>query len=506
MSKKFTSTVAGASILITTVAIISKGFGFFREIIFADYFGLSRNFEIYLVGAILPLTINTVILYLGQNYLIPAYNKIKEKDSRLIDDFVLINFLIFVFAGICAALILYLFSGSIIHLYIQESDYNILRTANLIFRLFLITIPVSCAISFLSAFQQINLEFRYPAYSQLILNISFIIVLIIFANSLGIFAIPLGYIAGSFLQMVFLFKKAKIKFKFDKINSIVKQYRHLVSGTIIIVILIEILGQLYVITDRYFYSYVPSGGIAALNYAQIIFLLPISILSMALSTAIFPYFSHYLSRNLITKMEEIFNQSIKINVAVFIPISILFIYYGNVILKIFFERGQFSGSDTAITYQALIFYSVSLVFYSVYSITNKTLYSAGMVKILLYITIAGILLKIILNFLLVRILEQDGLALSTSISYLFFSLICLLTVYKKISFRNKTIFFTELIFHLVNGAVALLIVKQLSVLIPQSVSLSILQIILFLVLYFLNLFLVKHSAIQIIKGLINFYR
>ena len=203
MSKKFTSTVAGASILITAVAIISKGFGFFREIIFADYFGLSRNFEIYLVGAILPLTINTVILYLGQNYLIPAYNKIKEKDSRLIDDFVLINFLIFVFAGICAALILYLFSGSIIHLYIQESDYNILRTANLIFRLFLITIPVSCAISFLSAFQQINLEFRYPAYSQLILNISFIIVLIIFANSLGIFAIPLGYIAGSFLWSSF---------------------------------------------------------------------------------------------------------------------------------------------------------------------------------------------------------------------------------------------------------------------------------------------------------------
>ena len=506
MSKKFTSTVAGASILITTVAVISKGFGLFREIIFANYFGLSTNFEIYLVGAVLPITINTIILYLGQNYLIPAYNKIRERDSHLIDNFLTINFLIFVLVGIFISVILYSFSNLIIKLYSQGTDLNTLRIVNNVFKLFLISIPLNCAISFLSAYQQLNLEFRYPAYSQLILNISLIILLIIFVGSLGIYAIPLGYISGSFLQMVFLFKKARIKFKFEKISSIFKQYRNLIPGTILLVILIEIIGQLYVIADRYFYSYVPAGGIAALNYAQTIFLLPISILSMALSTAIFPHFSQYLSKNLIAKVEEIFIRSIKINVAIFVPVSIVFIFYGNLILKFFFERGEFTVNDTAITYQALFFYSLSLVFYSVYSITNKLLYSAGMVKILLYITISGILIKITLNFLLVDTIGQNGLALSTSLSYFFFFVSCLFITYKKIKFQNKTIFFTELLFHLINGAISLLVVRQISFLFYDSEISYAFQVILFLILYFYNIFLVKHSTIQILKGTINFLR
>src|SRR4030066_1265808 len=74
MSKKFTSTIAGAAILITGVGLVSKGFGFLREVVYANNFGLQTNFDIYLIGAVLPITLNTSVIYLAQNYFIPAYH------------------------------------------------------------------------------------------------------------------------------------------------------------------------------------------------------------------------------------------------------------------------------------------------------------------------------------------------------------------------------------------------------------------------------------------------
>ena len=53
---KFTSTVAGASILLTSMGLLSRGLGMIREMVFASSFGLGEEFDIYLVGAVLPLT------------------------------------------------------------------------------------------------------------------------------------------------------------------------------------------------------------------------------------------------------------------------------------------------------------------------------------------------------------------------------------------------------------------------------------------------------------------
>ncbi len=81
MSKKFTSTIAGASLLITSVGLISRGLGFIREATYASKFGLQNQFDIYLIGAVVPIIINTSILYLSQNYFIPAYHQ-KQQVSK----------------------------------------------------------------------------------------------------------------------------------------------------------------------------------------------------------------------------------------------------------------------------------------------------------------------------------------------------------------------------------------------------------------------------------------
>ncbi len=505
MSRKFTSTIAGASLLLTGFGLLSRGFGFVREVLFANYFGMTSQFDVYLVGAVIPLTLNTIILYLAQNYFIPAYNNVRQKDKNLIEKFVQINFLLFVIGGIILSGILYLFSKDIIGIYLQDTQKELLLTTQLIFKIFLLSIPFNAITAFLIANLQLKFEFRSPAYSQLILNISFLALLLIFKNSFGIYIIPIGYVLGSLIQMIFLLKRSKFRVNFLYSFSFIRDFYKFIPRTLLTIILIESVGQLYIIADRYFFYAVPVGGIAALNYAQTVFLLPISILSVALSTALLPKFSHFKSMNLIAKLENSFNESIMVIVAIFVPITIIFIFYGDIILKILYERGKFTGANTNTTYQALVFYSISLLFYAVYSIINKMLYSYGLVKKLLYVTLAGIILKISLNFLFVGKLGQNGLALSSSISYIFFSITSMLLMYNAVVFKNKKIFVHETIFHFINGAIALLIAKGILMSIPNFGYNIFFEISIFFIVYIVNIFIVHHPSTEIFHRTVNLF-
>ncbi|MBS4033797.1 MAG: polysaccharide biosynthesis C-terminal domain-containing protein [Ignavibacterium sp.] len=496
MVKKFTSTVAGGAIFISITGLLSKGLGFFREILFASFFGLQKEFDIYLVGAVLPLTINVIIYYLAQNYLIPAYNNILKSNPEKSDSFIHLNLYLFTAAGILISVLLYFLSNIIVDFYLFQAEIYTKHTASNIFRIFLITIPLQSAISVLSAYMHIKFEFRFPAYSQLILNASFLVFLLILIGDLGIYVIPVGYAISSVFQLGFLVLNTKIIYQSKELFSLLRNLRYYLPKALILIILIETIGQLYLLIDRYFYSLVPTGGIAALNYAQITFHLPLSILSVALATVLFPRFSNFISKNSFDELRKSLEESIRINIVLFIPITFILIFFGDLVLKILFERGKFSATDTIITSNVLFYFSISLIFYSIYSVFNKMLYSLGLIKHLLLITIVGILLKVLLNYIFVGDYLQDGLALSSSISYMFFFLASYLLVEKKLSMNKSMNFLYEIIFCSFSAIVAIYIADFIISFMPGDIIFSVLKLLLFIFIFSTNLYLVDHSSIK----------
>ena len=130
MSRKFTSTVAGASLLIATIGLLGRGIGFIREVVFASYFGIGKDFDIYLVGAVLPITVGTILLYTGQNYFIPSYNNYKQNDTQ---EFVGRSFITFLFFGLVIAFLLFIAANPIINLYMGDSPASAKETAYYIY-------------------------------------------------------------------------------------------------------------------------------------------------------------------------------------------------------------------------------------------------------------------------------------------------------------------------------------------------------------------------------------
>jgi len=185
------------------------------------------------------------------------------------------------------------------------------------------------------------------------------------------------------------------------------------------------------------------------------------------------------------------------NAFIFVPLAFILFFYGDTLIRIFFERGKFVEESTAITFGVLKLYALSIAFYSVYAVFNKIFYSISKAKILLLITITGLLLKLLFNFLLID-LQQDGLALSTSISFIFFFFASYIYLNVRLKIKDRSLFAKDFIIHLINCIVCLLLITIFSDMFYIDNSLwELMTIGFFIILYLFNLTLIKHNAIVI---------
>ena len=414
---KFSSTIAGASIIITLSTLASKGLGFFREILFANYFGLGNEFDIYLVGAALPITINTIVFFIAQNYLIPIYHKKKSAQSvEAADDFIKLNIIIFFVFSLLFSLILYAFSNYIIKGYLGEVTPGVFSTARNVLLLFLITIPLQTTFAVFANYLIAKFEYKHPALSNIIVNLFVIIIIILTHKNLGIYSIAVGFIGGFILQLIYIVAFSKIQLRFKNISIYNLSYKN-IDSTFYLIIIIEAITQLFILIDRYFYTQVEPGGISAINYATTLYLLPISILAAGLSTALFPKFASAFSARNHTLLASYFKDGLANNLFLFIPVAVFLFFNSDLIVSVVYQRGQFTQANTTVTGDLLKIFAVSLVFYSTYAIINKFLYATDLLNKLVYISIAALVIKIFLNFILVGSYMQNGLAWASTISY-----------------------------------------------------------------------------------------
>lgn len=507
MNQKLTTTIAGAAILLTGVGLLSKGFGFLREVVYANNFGLQTNFDIYLIGAVLPVTLNASVIYLAQNYFIPAYHDKLSIGRDHAERFLSNSFWLFLILFSLLSLILFIISPFLVRSYLANNDSQVQEAVLKIFKIFLLTIPLNAGFSILSSYFQSEYNFKAPAVSTLFQNIIIILLVLVFTNSLGVITIPIGYLFGTTTQFLYLLFKLKNRSRliFSGVSFNLRELGF-VDKTLLLIVCVEVINQLYILVDRYFYGSVDSGGIAALNYAIVLYSLPISIFSLALSTAIFPKLSQSFGAKNNAMIEQQYLTGLRINIFLFIPITFIFLFFGDSIIRIFYQRGSYTSNDTFMTFDILKLYSLSLIFYSSYAIINKVVYGSGLIRNLLSISVIVFLFKITLNFLFVEKLKQNGLAVSTSICYIVLSLSCYILILKKLRLRITRQFINGILFYSFNGLVGYLILITVREYFNFTYLQNfLLQFTIFVGVYMLNIMILKPKEYLIFNETIRKY-
>lgn len=264
----------------------------------------------------------------------------------------------------------------------------------------------------------LNAHGRYGPFAAapILFNLSLISALLIgtkFFDTMG-HALSWGILISGVLQLVFMVvfivrQKVKIKFVRPKMSPDIKKLLMLMGPGVLGAGVIHI----NLFADMIIASFLPTGSISYLYYADRLNQLPLGVVGIAVGTALLPLLSKALVSDDKTEANGLFNRSLEYCFLLALPAAAALAVMPDVLIKVLFERGAFTAHDTMVTAMVLQCYAIGLpayiatkVFSTVYWANEDTM---SPVKVSVIITLLNIVMAIILS----RYIGVVGIALST---------------------------------------------------------------------------------------------
>ena len=161
------------------------------------------------------------------------------------------------------------------------------------------------------------------------------------------------------------------------------------------------------------------GSVSWLNYAFRLMYLPIGLFGVSIATAVLPTVArHSLEKNE-PGIRDTVTSGMSLMLMLNVPATIGLVVLAEPIIRLIFERKEFTPADTLATAAALQCYAIGLVGYSVVRIASPTFYALGLNRIPVIVSVISVLVNAGLNWWLVGELGYRGLAIGTSIAALF---------------------------------------------------------------------------------------
>ena len=173
-----------------------------------------------------------------------------------------------------------------------------------------------------------------------------------------------GAVGGSLLQFgVQLPSVLRLLGAFRPAIRLVAEHIREIARNFVPVVLGRGVVQLSAYVDSILASWLPTGAVAALAYAQILYTLPISLFGMAVSAAELPEMASVLgAREEVHAALRLRLASALLRIAFFVvPTSVGFLVLGDVISAVFFQTGRFTHDDATYVWGILCGATVGLL-------------------------------------------------------------------------------------------------------------------------------------------------
>jgi putative peptidoglycan lipid II flippase len=174
--------------------------------------------------------------------------------------------------------------------------------------------------------------------------------------------------------------------------------------------------QVNVFVDTVLGTSLPHGRVAALRYADTVAQLPLGTFSQALAFVLFPFLARDAAMRAFESIRHRTSLALRLNIFVLLPASVGLAILGVPIVAVLFERGQFGAPSVQETAYALTFFSLGLAGQAATALLVRVFYALQDVMTPLRISLIVIAVNLATNVVLVRLLQQGGLALGTSIA------------------------------------------------------------------------------------------
>jgi putative peptidoglycan lipid II flippase len=419
-----------ATIIIGLLTGLSKFASVGKELVVAWRFGTGDEIDSFVMALVVPFFVTTVVANSLSTALIPTYIKVREESPKAAQQ---------LFAGIMTRAIGLLIVVTIavaftasLYLPIMASGFSAakLDLTNRLLWSVSPTILLYGIVNILAGVMNAGEKFALAALTPVLAPLATVMMLLAFPDW-GIYALAGGMICGSLSEMIVLgiaLHRQGINLKPQWLKSdanlelVIKEYFPVIVGSFLMCSTN--------LVDQSMAGMLSPGSVAALGYANRVIALPLSLVTLALGTAVVPYFSQTIARKDWRKIDHTFKYYLRLIFITMIPLTILFILASKLIVQILFERGSFTPENTQLVSQIQILYALEIPFFIASIFVVRLINSIGINHYLAWGSAINLIANIIGNYVFSIWLGVAGLALSTSLVH-FISFVFLYIVTNK---------------------------------------------------------------------------
>lgn len=410
--------IAGATLIVMVFFVLSRITGLAREVIIGAQFGTSAELDAYLAAFRVPDLLFQLVAggALGSAF-IPTFATYWVKDdeigawllfSRVLN---LVTLALVILAGIGAFFAPVLVERVIAPGFSPEQQA---LSASLMRWMLISTIVFGASGLVMAALNALQ-HFLLPAAAPVVYNVSIILGAWLLAPRIGIYGLVVGVLVGAVGHLLV------------QIPGLVRQHAHYTfdwtvrdPGVYEVIRLMtpRVLGllfvQLHFLVNTILASGLSEGSLSSLNYAWLLMLLPLGVFAQAIATASFPTLSAQIAAGQDKAMRATFGQILRIIFFLTIPAAVALFLLRTPIIRMLFQRGEFSAQSTAMVAYALQFYALGLVAHAGVEITVRAFFALHNTWTPVLVGVAAMSLNIALSLLWVDTLGYGGLALANT--------------------------------------------------------------------------------------------
>jgi len=394
----------------------------------AAYFGAGVSKDCYLVAQALPSLLSTVLMSGVYGLVLVALTEIGPIEGvagqlRIVGR--ALRQLGLVLIPLCLAATL--FPRPIIALMAPGFGADLLKLSGRLLPLTMFTMVGTVGFAVYRALCNSRHKFALPGFINLLVGITSIATLMLLVGRLGIFAQALGQLLGSLLSLVVIGVAVVLLLKDPPGSRLgpsgpTPQHSRGMWRDLLPISIGANFGQVNLLVDNAFASYLPAGNITRLGFASVIFSNAEYLTIFSLAEVAFARFAA-ADRRGPGALEEELGINLRYMLLLAAPIASACLVFGTPLARLLFERGEFGPDSTASVARILACLAPEIVFMGYFACFWRILFARRRLGFLVTTSLGAMILNAGLNALLMGPLGIAGIALSTSSVTAVFALI-----------------------------------------------------------------------------------
>ncbi|OGK09763.1 hypothetical protein A2767_05755 [Candidatus Roizmanbacteria bacterium RIFCSPHIGHO2_01_FULL_35_10] len=331
---------------VTIIFVISTFIQLISQIVVTRLFGASFELDVFLAAVALPTIIVTVIYGTLNDVLLPVLSEQKNKEPQGFNKFFTKTFVFLGSVITLLSLLLFFFSAPISELLYQSRGEQFIKAVTQQMTFMAWSYPLAIVATFFGSYYYLHKNYvRFPL-AQLIGSAANVLIILLFATQLGIWALVIAFVFNILIQIIFVLPPSRI-FSLSDLLPDKKDIQAMFS--IIFTWLPLMLGYFALRSDsllvRSLGSSLPTGSLVHLNLIFRIFSLATSIMTIGFQIVLLPQLiedfnkKNYLKAALDVRKFKFITLGISIVITL---ITILLIPY---VINLLFVGGKFSQKD-----------------------------------------------------------------------------------------------------------------------------------------------------------------